>query len=168
MTISKITDDPKMAPRWPQMSITRLPWRPSFFLGPAECAERLNTAGEPARLAVLIPEASSASSASKPNCLLGAPRILPAPNLPWKEASFFATFFQPFLVPFFYRFLDQFRLQNGLQNCSKMHPKIDNFVVHFRIPFLLGFGALWVPLGSLLGPPKALLGGLWTPKTLKN
>ena len=25
-----------------------------------------------------------------------------------------------------------------------------------------------MPLGSLLGPPKALLGGLWTPKTLKN
>ena len=34
---------PKMAPRWPQMPITRLPWRPSFFLGPAECAERLNS-----------------------------------------------------------------------------------------------------------------------------
>ena len=25
-----------------------------------------------------------------------------------------------------------------------------------------------MPLGSRLGPPKALLGGLWTPKTLKN
>ena len=25
-----------------------------------------------------------------------------------------------------------------------------------------------MPLGSLLGPPKAFLGGLWTPKTLKN
>ena len=25
-----------------------------------------------------------------------------------------------------------------------------------------------MPLGSLLGPPKALLGGSWTPKTLKN
>ena len=35
-------DAPKMAPRWPQMPTTRLPWRPSFFLGPAECAERLN------------------------------------------------------------------------------------------------------------------------------
>ena len=23
----------------------------------------------------------------------------------------------------------------------------------------------WVPLGSLLGAPEALLGGLWTPKT---
>ena len=25
-----------------------------------------------------------------------------------------------------------------------------------------------MPLGSLLGPPKAFLGGLWTPKTMKN
>ena len=25
-----------------------------------------------------------------------------------------------------------------------------------------------MPLGSLLGPPKALLGGPWTPKTFKN
>ena len=25
-----------------------------------------------------------------------------------------------------------------------------------------------MPLGSLLGPPKALLGGSWTPKTLKK
>ena len=25
-----------------------------------------------------------------------------------------------------------------------------------------------MPLGSLLGPLEALLGGLWTPKTLKN
>ena len=34
--------------------------------------------------------------------------------------------------------------------------------------FFAGFGALWVPLGSLLGPLEALLGGLWTQKTLKN
>ena len=58
--------------------------------------------------------------------------------------------------------------QNGPQNGPKIGPKINNFVVHFWIPSLLGFGALWVPLGSLLGPPKALLGGSWTPKTLKN
>ena len=32
---------PKMAPRWPQMPTTRLPWRPSFFLGPAECADAI-------------------------------------------------------------------------------------------------------------------------------
>ena len=36
------------------------------------------------------------------------------------------------------------------------------------MPFLLGSEALWVPLWSLLGPPKALLEGFWTPKTLKN
>ena len=30
------------------------------------------------------------------------------------------------------------------------------------------FGAPWVPLGSLLGLPKALLGCLWTPKTFKT
>ena len=34
--------------------------------------------------------------------------------------------------------------------------------------FFSGLGALQVPLGSLLGLPKALLGGLWTSKTLKN
>ena len=50
------------------------------------------------------------------------------------------------------------------QNWSKNH----DFGVHFWIPFLLGFGALWVPLGSLLGPPEALLGSPWTPKSLKN
>ena len=36
------------------------------------------------------------------------------------------------------------------------------------MPFLLGSEALWVPLWSLLGPPEALFGSLWTPKTLKN
>ena len=30
--------------------------------------------------------------------------------------------------------------------------------------FSLGFGALWVPLGSLLGPLEALLGGLKSEK----
>ena len=34
--------------------------------------------------------------------------------------------------------------------------------------FSLGFGALWVPLGSLLGPLEALLGGLWTQKRVKT
>ena len=74
----------------------------------------------------------------------------------------------PKVVPFLVPFWSQFWPQNGPQNRFKIGPKINNFVVHFWIPFLLGFGALWVPLGSLLGPPKALLGGLWTPKTLKN
>ena len=31
-----------------------------------------------------------------------------------------------------------------------------------------GLGALQVTLGSLLGLPKAILGVLWTSKTLKN
>ena len=70
----------------------------------------------------------------------------------------------PFLVPFW----SQFWPQNGPQNYFKTGQQIDNSVVHFWIPFLLGFGALWVPLGSLLGPPKAFLGGSWTPKNLKN
>ena len=57
---------------------------------------------------------------------------------------------------------------HGPQNGPKMGSNIDIFGAYFWIPFLLGFGALWVPLGSLLGPPKALLGGSCTPKTFKN
>ena len=34
--------------------------------------------------------------------------------------------------------------------------------------FFWGFGALWVPLGSLLRPLEALLGGLWTQKRVKT
>jgi hypothetical protein len=34
--------------------------------------------------------------------------------------------------------------------------------------FFGGFGALWVLLGRLLEPLEALLGGLWTPKTLNT
>ena len=37
------------------------------------------------------------------------------------------------------------------------------FGFNFRF-FLGGFGALWVPLGSLLGPLEALLGGLKSEK----
>ena len=66
----------------------------------------------------------------------------------------------PKVVPFFVPFWSQFWPQNSPQNCPKTGQNNDNFGVHFWIPFLLGFGALWVPLGSLLGPPKALLGGL--------
>ena len=83
-------------------------------------------------------------------------RIIRTPNMRGKRV--------PKVVPFSVHFWSQLWLQNGPQNGRQ----IDNFGVHFWIPFLLGFGALWVPLGSLLGHPKALLGGLWTPKTLKN
>ena len=70
----------------------------------------------------------------------------------------------PFLVPFW----SQLWPKNGPQNGPKISPKNNNLGGHFWIPFLLGLGALRLPLGSLLGPPKALLGSLWTPKTLKN
>ena len=100
--------------------------------------------------------------------LPGPLRIPPALLIPAPLGYFWSSFLVPFLVPFLVVFLWQFWSQNGPQNGPKIGPKIDNFGVHFWIPFLLGFGALWVPLGSLLGPPKALLGGLWTPKTLKN
>ena len=42
------------------------------------------------------------------------------------------------------------------------------FCLNFLFIFSLGFGALWVPLGSLLGPLEALLGGLWTQKHVKT
>ena len=50
----------------------------------------------------------------------------------------------------------------------KISPKIClkfvNFWVQFWTLFCWGFGALWVPLGSLLGPFEALLGGLKSEK----
>ena len=42
------------------------------------------------------------------------------------------------------------------------------FCLLFLFSFSLGFGGLWVPLGSLLGPLEALLGGLWTQKRVKT
>ena len=42
------------------------------------------------------------------------------------------------------------------------------FCLLFFFSFSLGFGALWVPLGSLLGPLEVLLGGLWTQKRVKT
>ena len=39
---------------------------------------------------------------------------------------------------------------------------------HFQILFLRRFQDLWVPLGSLPGLPKALLGRPWTPKAFKK
>ena len=38
----------------------------------------------------------------------------------------------------------------------------------FIFSFSLGFGALWLPLGSLLGSLEALLGSLWTQKRVKT
>ena len=53
-----------------------------------------------------------------------------------------------------------------------MAPTFVQNLIFFGSFFLLLFfrdvGALWVPLGSLLVQSKALLGGLWTPKTLQN
>ena len=51
-------------------------------------------------------------------------------------------------------------IQNWSKNCLK---NCHVFYNHFG-----GLGALQVPLGSLLGLPEPLLGGLWTPKTLKK
>ena len=51
---------------------------------------------------------------------------------------------------------------------SKIRPKFVNFWVQFWPLFFWGLGALWVPLGSLLGPLEALLGGLWTQKRVKT
>ena len=42
------------------------------------------------------------------------------------------------------------------------------FCFSFCFAFSLGFGALWLPLGSLLGFPEALLGSLWTQKRVKT
>ena len=42
------------------------------------------------------------------------------------------------------------------------------FLFLFFFSFSLGFGALWVPLGILLGSLEALLGCLWTQKRVKT
>ena len=41
-------------------------------------------------------------------------------------------------------------------------------LLKFIFSFSLGFGALWLPLGSLLGSLEALLGSLWTQKRVKT
>ena len=72
-----------------------------------------------------------------------------------------------------------FGLVLGSVLCPKWYPKLSETwpkigptmvqkSVISGISFFGGLGALQVTLGSLLGLPKALLGGLWTPKTLKN
>lgn len=61
----------------------------------------------------------------------------------------------PFLVTVRIIFVGHFWSQNGHQNCSKNCPTNDNKKKHFWI-FSLRFGALQMPLGCLLGPPKAV------------
>ena len=51
---------------------------------------------------------------------------------------------------------------------AKAIPTIDQIFKKFFFSFSLGVGALWVPLGSLLGSLEALLGGLWTQKRVKT
>ena len=58
--------------------------------------------------------------------------------------------------------------QNGSKHGLKNASTSAIFYVQILYLFFCVLAALWVPLGSLLGPPKALCGGLWTPKTLKN
>ena len=47
---------------------------------------------------------------------------------------------------------------------AKAISTIDQFLKKLFFVFSLGFGALWVSLGSLLGLLAVLLGGLWTQK----
>ena len=66
---------------------------------------------------------------------------------------------------------DHFRVPKRVPETSKIEiaglrhflPAI-RFCLLFFFSFSLGFGALWVPLGSLLGLLAVLLGGLWTQK----
>ena len=46
----------------------------------------------------------------------------------------------------------------------KIGPKFVNFLSPILDLFFWGFGSLWVPLGSFLGPLEALLGGLKSEK----
>ena len=64
--------------------------------------------------------------------------------------------------------LDGFWVPKSTQNGSKIGPKNSYVWDPLLDPVLVEFWGLWVPLGRLLGLPKALLGGLWSPKTLKN
>ena len=54
------------------------------------------------------------------------------------------------------------------KNLSKINQKNVNFLGSILDLFVGGFGALWVPLGSLLGSLEALLGGLRTQKPSKT
>ena len=79
-------------------------------------------------------------------------RVIPTPESPSRGV--------PKMVPFLVPFWSQFWPRNGHQNGPKTGQKHNKFGVHFWNPFFSGFGALWVPLGSLLGLFEAVLGGL--------
>ena len=74
----------------------------------------------------------------------------------------------PKVVPFLVPFWNSFGAQSGPQNGPRICPKLAKMLGPFVDRFFGGFGAPWVPLGSLLEPLEALLRGLWTPKTLRN
>ena len=51
---------------------------------------------------------------------------------------------------------------------AKAFSTIDAVLSFVFFIFSSGFGALWLPLGSCLGFPEALLGDLWTQKRVKT
>ena len=69
-----------------------------------------------------------------------------------------------FLVSFLSRFGPQHGPQNGPTNSQKKYKQR----FHYWICCFLVFGALQVPLGSLLGPSEAVLDGLEPSKNIKN
>ena len=70
----------------------------------------------------------------------------------------------PYRVTILFLFFMRFRgvFETFLE--PKSGPKVVNFWVKFWNSFFWFFGALWVPLGSLLGPLEVLLEGFWTQK----
>ena len=77
-----------------------------------------------------------------------------------------------FLIKSGFRFWSCFGVGFGAKMVPKMVPKsMNNWTkkglktCHVFFHIFGGLGALQVPLGSLLGLPEPLLGGLWTPKT---
>ena len=169
-------DGQKMAPRWLKIEGDTV-WACRFFAkrSPAVlplCG--LNTAGEPegARICAVLgrKDSSACKTPGLARCLVAcrgcAPCRHPLPSC--LRASWQASFSHSFLVSFLYTFLEEFWRQNGSKNGSKIAPKSAIFWAQILYRFFCVLGALWVPLGSLLGPPKALLGGLWTPKTIKK
>ena len=80
-----------------------------------------------------------------------------------------------FLIKSWFHFWSSFGVGFGAKMVPKMVPKsIPNWsknrlkTCHAFYNHFGGLGALQVPLGSLLGLPEPLLGGLWSPKTLRK